>query len=200
MPFKDKCKLCGRVLAYGYLRRCWKCGQYFCLDCMVPDVTTGDTQRMTCLNCARRMVSPKVENKYSRLTSYLKFRKAFTDSVRLTLAQIDGIIGDNLPMEAYRSNDWWANSPDRIHSKAWIEAGWRTVEVNLKEGYVVFKRIENFPKATITKERSENHPEKPFQPAPARIKRIRKPSKTKLAKLYARIKNIERQRRNRLKR
>ncbi|MCS7114924.1 MAG: hypothetical protein RMJ15_06750 [Nitrososphaerota archaeon] len=193
MPFKDECKMCGRVLPYGYLRRCWKCGKLFCLDCMVPEVSTGDTQKMFCLNCARRTVSPKTKTKYGALTSYLKFRAAFTDTVKLSFAQIDGIIGDNLPMNAFRYESWWENSQNNAHAKAWLEAGWKTSEVNLKEGYVVFQKIKGFSAASF-KGKTGSKLEKPFTPAPSRIFTRRKPSKTKISKLYARLKNIERQR------
>jgi hypothetical protein len=158
---------------------------------MVPEVSTGDTKKMMCLNCARKTVSPRNEAKYDRLKSYLKFRSAFTDTVRLTLAQIDGVIGDNLPITAYRSESWWENSPSKPHSKAWIEAGWITEEVNLKEGYIIFQKVKNTP--TKIHRKKPEMSQKPFNPAPCKIKKKHKPSKTKIAKLYARIKNIERQ-------
>jgi hypothetical protein len=193
MPFKEECKICGRVFPYSYLRRCWKCGKLFCIDCMVPEVSTGDIKRLLCLNCAKRIVSPKTRAKYEALTSYLKFRGAFTDSVKLSFAQIDGIIGDNLPMSAYRSESWWQNSIEKEHAKAWLEAGWKIGEVNLKEGCVIFKKVKNLPASTFNR-KADSQPKKPFKPAPSRIMRTRKPSKTKISKLYARLKNIERQR------
>ncbi|MEM3640486.1 MAG: hypothetical protein QXH37_00970 [Candidatus Bathyarchaeia archaeon] len=193
MPFKDECGICGRVLPYRYLRRCWKCGKLFCIDCMVPEVSTGDIKRLFCLNCARRMVSPKTRTKYEALASYLKFRAAFTNSVKLSFAQIDGIIGDNLPMNAYRSESWWENSPEREHAKAWLEAGWKIGEVHLKEGYVIFQKVKSM-QAPSFKRKADSQPKKPFKPAPSRIARTRKPSKTKISKLYARLKNIERRR------
>ncbi|MGB9854543.1 MAG: DUF7662 domain-containing protein [Candidatus Bathyarchaeales archaeon] len=198
MPFKDKCKICGRVLPYSYLRRCWKCGKLFCVDCMVPEVSTGDIKRLLCLNCAMKIVSPKTRTKYEALTSYLKFRAAFTDSVKLSFAQIDGIIGDNLPISAYRSESWWENSSEKEHAKAWLEAGWKIGEVNLKEGYVVFQKVKCLPAATF-KRKAYSQFKKPFKPAPSRILRTRKTSKTKISKLYARLKNIERQRATPLK-
>ncbi|MEM0057800.1 MAG: hypothetical protein QXG58_03115 [Candidatus Bathyarchaeia archaeon] len=192
MPLKDECKLCGRVLPLGYIRRCQRCGKTFCLDCMVPDVITGDAGKLFCLNCARKMVSPKTSNKYEALTRYLRFRSAFTDTVRLSFAQIDGIIGDNLPLEAYRSTEWWKNT---AHAKAWLDVGWEPVEINLKEAYVVFQKTKVPPMVKLEKrEGKTNHPQKPYTPPPARIFKRRKPSKTKIAKLYARLKNIERAR------
>ncbi|MDH7607211.1 MAG: hypothetical protein QHH12_05540 [Candidatus Bathyarchaeota archaeon] len=192
MPFKDECNLCGRVFPYSYLRRCFRCGKLFCVDCMVPDAVTGDTQRLLCLNCARKTVSPTHKGKYEGLTSYLRFRAAFTNSVRLSLAQIDGIVRDNLPMSAYRSEKWWENSPESAHAKAWLDAGWETSEVNLKEGYVVFQKVKSLQKPSLKKKRESLPPQKPFTPPPSRILRRRKPSKTKMAKLSARLKNIER--------
>ncbi len=111
---------------------------------MVPEVTTGDYMRMFCLNCARKTVSPKTIKKYDVLTSYLRFRAAFTNTVKLSLARIDGIIGENLPMSAYRNETWWNNTSSNVHSKAWLDAGWQIEEVNLKEGYVIFKKSENY--------------------------------------------------------
>ncbi|MEM3616393.1 MAG: hypothetical protein QXJ31_00565 [Candidatus Bathyarchaeia archaeon] len=194
MPFKDECYLCGRVLPYNYLRRCWKCGRLFCIDCMVPEVSTGDTARLLCLNCARRMVSPRRKAKYEPLKGYLKFRAAFTNSVKLSFTQIDGIIGDNLPIEAFRSENWWTNSPDNVHAKAWLDAGWEASEVNLKEGYVIFRKVKSHRGLVFQKKKEVKKPKKPFTPPPSRIMHRKKPSKTKIAKLYARLKNLERQR------
>jgi hypothetical protein len=68
-------------------------------------------------------------------------------------------------------------------------------EVSLKEGYVVFHKVREIqPKTTGRKTRSSSQITKPFTPAPVRIPRRKEPSKTKVSKLYARIKNLERQR------
>jgi hypothetical protein len=190
MPFKDECGICKRVLPTGYLRKCQRCGRLYCRDCMVPDVVNGDPRRLFCLNCARRVVSPTTASKYSRLAGYLQFRGAFTSSVKLSLARIDGIIGENLPMSAYRSEKWWDNSPSSPHAQGWLDAGWAVQEVNLKEGHVVFKRVKH-----IASKRKPPTAEikKPFTPIHVRIPMGRKPSKTKVSKLYARIRNLERQ-------
>lgn len=196
LPLKDECKLCGRVLPISYLKRCQRCGKTFCLDCMVPDVATSDAGRPLCLHCARKTVSPRTKNKYEALTRYLRFRATFTDTVRLSFAQIDGIIGDNLPLGAYRSTEWWKNTPDTAHAKAWLDAGWKVVEVNLKEAYVVFQRIRTrqVAKPEREKKKADQQQRNPFTPPPARVFTKRKPSKTKIAKLYARLKNIEKAR------
>jgi hypothetical protein len=91
---------------------------------MVPDVSTGDPTRLLCLNCARRTVAPRTVDKYSGLARYLKFRGAFTSAVKLSFARIDGIIGDNLPSAAYKTEGWWSNTAGNVHAKGWLDAGW----------------------------------------------------------------------------
>jgi hypothetical protein len=120
----------------------------------------------------------------------LKFRGAFTGLVKLSFARIDGLIGSNLPMGAYKDEAWWSNSPTNARAKAWLEAGWEVQEANLKEGYVVFKKVRQVP----FKRNSHRGEIKPFTPVPVRSQKPKVPSKTKVSKLYARIKNLERQR------
>jgi hypothetical protein len=159
---------------------------------MVPDVATGDTNAMLCLHCARRVVSPRSASKYAGLGNHLKFRDAFTGLVKLSFARIDGLIGSNLPMNAFRDEAWWSNSSSSVHAKAWLNAGWEVQEVNLKEGYAVFKKVRN----VLFKKHRQRKLEitKPFTPVPVHVPRSKVPSKTKVSKLYARIKNLERQR------
>jgi hypothetical protein len=159
---------------------------------MVPDVSTGDPNMLLCLHCARRVVSPRIVSKYDGLTRHLKFRAAFTSVVKLGFARIDGLIGSNLPIEAYRSEAWWENSTSSSHARGWLEAGWEVQEVNLKEGYVVFKKVRVLPR--VRGRRSKLEITKPFTPVPVRPLKSRVPSKTKASKLYARILNLERQR------
>jgi hypothetical protein len=139
-------------------------------------------------------VSPRTVSKYGGLGGYLKFRGAFTDTVRLGFARIDGIIGDNLPMEAYKNEKWWDNVPNHLHARAWLDAGWEMQEVNLKEGYAVFKKVRNVPAVSFRKRTSGSQIKKPFTPVHVRVPKPRVPSKTKVSKLYARIKNLERRR------
>jgi len=161
---------------------------------MVPDVATGDPMKMLCLHCARRIVSPKLITKYDALAHYLKFRAAFTNVVKLSFAEIDGIIANNLPMSAYRSEKWWINSPSNVHAKAWLDAGWNVQEVNLKDGYVVFKKLKDVQTRSFRRKASRGEIKKPFTPVHVRIPKSNKPSKTKVSRLYARLKNLERQR------
>jgi hypothetical protein len=188
---KDECGICGRVLRVANMRKCQRCQHLFCRDCMVPNVATGDPTAMLCLHCARRVVSPRIVSKYAGLTGHLKFRAAFTGLVKLSFARIDGLIGSNLPMAAYREEAWWSNKVN-AHSKGWLDAGWEIQEVNLKEGYAIFKKVRNITQKRSRKPKMEIN--KPFTPVPVHIPKSKVPSKTKVSKLYARIKNLERQR------
>jgi len=161
---------------------------------MVPDVSTGDTMRMLCLHCARKTVSPRPTTKYGALTRYLKFRGDFTDTVKLPFAKMDGIIGDNLPMNAYNTGSWWNNLPDSPHARAWLDAGWNVQEVNLKEGYAIFKKVKKMKKQGSRRRAKREEIRKPFTPVHVHAPKQKAPSKTKVSKFYARVKNIERRR------
>ncbi len=159
---------------------------------MTPDIATGDPTAMLCLHCARRIVAPRIVSKYAGLESHLKFRAAFTSMVKLSFARIDGLIGSNLPMNAFRDAAWWSNTSASAHAKAWLDAGWEVQEVNLKEGYVVFRKVRNVAAKKYRRKKLEIT--QPFTPVPVHIPKSKIPSKTKVSKLYARIKNLERQR------
>jgi hypothetical protein len=146
---------------------------------------------MVCLHCARKIVSPRTISKYAGLEGHLKFRAAFTDTVKLTFARIDGLIGTNLPMAAYRDITWWSNTSSSAHAKAWLDAGWEIQEVNFKEGYAVFKKVRC---PAFKKPKKKLEITQPFTPVPIHRLRSKIPSNTKVSKLYARIKNLERQR------
>lgn len=96
-------------------------------------------------------------------------------------------------MSAYKTENWWKNMSTNAHAKAWLDAGWNVREINLKEGYVVFKKISEM-KTKRHRRRASHDEVKPFTPVRIRIPKSNKPSKTKVSKLYARLKNLERQR------
>jgi hypothetical protein len=159
---------------------------------MTPDVATGDPMAMVCLHCARRIVSPNTVSKWVGLESHLKFRAAFTDNVTLKFARIDGLIGANLPMAAYKDPAWWSNTSSSAHAKAWLDAGWEVQEINFKEGTATFKKVRNVAFKKSKKKKLEIT--QPFTPVPVHRPKSKIPSNTKVSKLYARIKNLERQR------
>ena len=142
---------------------------------MTPDVATGDPMAMLCLHCARRVVSPRTVSKFAGLEGHLKFRAAFTDNVKLKFARIDGLIGSNLPMAAYRDISWWSNASSSAHAKAWLNAGWEVQEVNLKEGNVTFKKVRSVAFKKSKQKKLEIT--KPVMPVPVYRPRSKIPSK-----------------------
>jgi hypothetical protein len=147
---------------------------------------------MSCFHSDRRVVSPWTVSKYAGLECHLKFRVTFTNCVKLSFARIDCLIGSNLPIDAYRDLAWWSNTSSSIHTKAWLNAGWEVQEVNLKEGNVTFKKVRSVAFKKSKQKKLEIT--KPVMPVPVHRPRSKIPSKTKVSKLYARIKNLERQR------
>jgi len=189
---REDCSLCGKVYPYYALLRCYRCRRLYCRDC----VTFTEDRNVVCLNCARRMVSPRrLGTKYSPLSRYLARRARFTNQATLTFAQVEGIIGDNLPLSALRYRHWWTNTHSRVQAQAWLNVGWVMHDVDLKERVVTFRRVgspEIKPhKRTQKRRRSASAL---FQKSLRLTKprRLRTPSKSRIARAQARLKNVER--------
>jgi len=134
-------------------------------------------------------------NKFDLLRNYLKFRASFTNRITLSIAKIEGIISDNLPFAAIRDENWWINTSS-AHAKAWLNAGWKVENVNLKDRNVTFTKIPGFKTETAKKRRKRKEDTAAWAVKLAQIAKprtIKKPSITKIAKVQARLKNIEQQ-------
>ena len=59
---------------------------------------------------------------------------------RVTFEEIETVLGFALPKAARSGANWWANEPEKAHSRAWVEAGWQVTEVNRATGEVTFRR------------------------------------------------------------
>jgi hypothetical protein len=80
--------------------------------------------------------------KYTPLENYLRRQSLSTTQVILTFAKIEEIIAPNkLPDGARVYFTFWANW-GQGRSEAWIDAGWKTVMVDLENEKVRFKRRE----------------------------------------------------------
>jgi len=189
---KDECSLCKRIVSSSILRRCFRCGKLYCFDC----TTFTEDGNIVCLNCARRIVSPKkLGTKYSPLSRYLLRRAQFTDRTVLPFAEIEGIIGDNLPFGAIRDAEWWANTRGSAQGRAWIDVGWNVQDVDLNQRTVTFVRVAE--SKVKTEKRPKKSTPKTLVKKTFRLSRPKRrvpPSKTKLAKAQARLKNVERER------
>jgi hypothetical protein len=115
--------------------------------------------------------------------------------VTLSFHQIEGIIGNGLPVNAFQNAEWWKNSHTGSQGKAWLDVGWHVEGVEIEKRTVTFRRekgirlVEKKPKK---RNRGEKKAQKLLPKAEPRKRRI--PSKTKMAKMVGRLKNIERQR------
>lgn len=197
---KDECALCKRLFRSSGLRRCFRCGKYYCFDCS----TYNEEGYIICLNCARRLVSPeRLGTKYSELSRYLLRRGQFTDRATLKFAEIEAIIGDNLPLGAGRDNEWWANNRSSAQGRAWTDIGWQVGNVDLQQRIVTFvraaepKEAEAQEEAKPKRKRKQKKPPTPFESKTYKFtqpRRFKPPSKTKIARAQAILRNVERER------
>lgn len=192
MPIQEECCLCSRVLPYYALRRCVRCRRLYCNTC-IEYAETGD---IVCLNCARRAVSPpKLGTKYSPLTRYLAKRATFTDTAYLSFQRIEGIIGDSLPIQAYKDTEWWKINQTSALARAWLDVGWHVESVDMEKRAVLFRREKGVLRVEKSKTKRMRGQKKMAKPLPkVTPRKSRVPSKTKMAKMVARLKNVERRR------
>lgn len=196
MVVKEECRLCGRVFPYYRLRRCGRCGRIHCRDCMIEDVASGEYS-LICLRCAREAVSPRAPpgHKYSPLTRYLVNLSAYTNRAVLSFSRIEEVIGDNLPESAFRNERWWANTDSTLQGHSWLLAGWRVEAVDLQRRVAVLRKAVPSERGRRGRRRgAERRLKKPFTPAPVRLKKKRKVSKTRISKALARLRNVQRRR------
>ena len=88
--------------------------------------------------------SPSSVWEYRLLYQYLDNR--FADTVVLTFAQIEALLGFTLPDLARLRPDWWATpEADAVpssQSRSWVEAS-RTATPNLRAQSVMLERVSN---------------------------------------------------------
>jgi len=191
---EEICPLCGETYPYYQLQRCYRCGRLYCRNC----VALNEGREIICLNCFRRIVSPRgFKSKYAQLSIYLARRAKYGNHATLSFRRIEEIIGDDLPYSAHHNNHWWNNTRGPSHSEAWLTTGWIVQEVNLENQEVTFQK----------KEPSEAKGEDRASKGKGRRKRLseafkalahKQPpkrkglSKTKIARVQARARNIRR--------
>lgn len=77
-------------------------------------------------------------NKYQRLANHLA--SLATSPWVTTFAEVEAIMGEELPFSAREHRPWWANSGTHSHATSWMRAGWKTAQVDLAAETVVFTR------------------------------------------------------------
>ncbi len=84
-------------------------------------------------------------SRYLALSQHLS--QLDVDSIRLSFADVELLIGTPLPASAREHQAWWANSrtnDTHLWAHLWIRAGWEKSAVNLAERWVDFRRVEFF--------------------------------------------------------
>jgi hypothetical protein len=81
-------------------------------------------------------------SKYDGLYKWLMAKKIRV--IPSDFVQIEKILGFTLPASARQYREWWANETARtrnVHCPSWIDAGFHTKDVNLKEETLLFVRV-----------------------------------------------------------
>jgi hypothetical protein len=83
--------------------------------------------------------------KYSLLTDYLRAQDS--DEVPMSFKEIERLIGAKLPA-SHRYRAWWSNNAfNSVMTKAWLDAGFESSNVDMQERKLVFRRIVKKPPA-----------------------------------------------------
>src|SRR5438046_7607978 len=97
-------------------------------------------------------------SKYDALGNYLKHQRR--DSVPMTFREIEKITGTKLPASS-RYRAWWSNNDfNSVLTKVWIEAGFKSEQVDMKRHKLVFRRV----RKPIAAAEAASATEKPFHP------------------------------------
>ena len=77
--------------------------------------------------------------KYEPLEKLLRRRRP--GRWRVSFREIEKVLGFKLPQSALKYPAWWSNDETgHSHAKAWLEAGWRTEEVDIPGRELTFAR------------------------------------------------------------
>lgn len=88
----------------------------------------------------------KDRSKYAPLEGHLKLIGG--DEVPMRFAEIEQVIGDELPTSARKYRPWWSNNvQNSVITKAWLNAGYKSAQVDMAAEQLVFikDRIEDRP-------------------------------------------------------
>jgi len=86
--------------------------------------------------------------KYQPLEDYL--RKCQYDMLPMTFKDIEKLIGEPLPASARRHRAWWSNNPSNSTiTYAWLNAGYKTTDVEMERGRLVFRRQRPAPRPFV---------------------------------------------------
>lgn len=76
---------------------------------------------------------------YIRLAAFFAAQPSGLERLELSVAAVESIVGESLPPAA-RYPSWWRNDAGKAHARAWLTAGWRLAEADLRQGRLSFER------------------------------------------------------------
>ena len=79
-------------------------------------------------------------SKYQSLATHL--HQSGQDSIAMTFAKIERIVGAKLPPSAFKYRAWWSNNPmNSVITRAWLDAGYKTEKVDMSKRKLIFKKV-----------------------------------------------------------
>ena len=83
-------------------------------------------------------------SKYRPLTLHLRAQRG--SRVAMSFAEVERVLGTKLPPSAGAHRAWWSNNPtNNMMTKAWLEAGFQSEQVDLEGRKLVFRRVAPTP-------------------------------------------------------
>ena len=77
-------------------------------------------------------------SKYTRLAEHLRTHQA--NAWRASFVEIEDLLRTNLPPSARKYAEWWSNGGGRTQTRAWVDAGFKTCELDMSRQTVLFRR------------------------------------------------------------
>ena len=85
-------------------------------------------------------------SKYAALEVHL--RESGQESVTMTFAEIERVIGADLPPSAFKHRPWWSNNPSNsVITHSWLKAGYKTENVDMASKKLDFVKTAQYPPA-----------------------------------------------------
>lgn len=79
-------------------------------------------------------------SKYDPLTRHLSSRNL--SRIPMRFGELEDLLGFPLPASARRHRAWWSNNPSNsVMTKAWLEAGYQSEQVDLCSEKLVFAKL-----------------------------------------------------------
>jgi hypothetical protein len=84
-------------------------------------------------------MSAASNSKYKPLTRHLRAQRQA--QVSMSFAEIERVLGAKLPPSANAHRAWWSNNPqNNVMTRAWLEAGFQSEQVDIDGKRLVFSR------------------------------------------------------------